>query len=158
MFQWIGIWEIYCNKRIFFLLRDLLLFMFCYDFREGEDFKGVEKNTDVFVVIEIIICNFVVVYVILNLKKRFKTFYYSEFEDFFCQILLKQEFQWFNVGGNKYQFLEGDFVCVIYIKLRICFWGEQCYLMWERFYGVCLILNLLDGGINVCNFNMFIGY
>lgn len=58
--------------------------MFCYDFREGEDFKGVEKNIDVFVVIEIIICNFVVAYVILNLRKRFKTFYYSEFEDFFC--------------------------------------------------------------------------
>lgn len=44
--------------------------MYCYDFREGEEFKGVEKNMEVFVDIEIIICNFVVVYVILNLKKK----------------------------------------------------------------------------------------
>lgn len=49
-------------------------------------------------------------------------------------------------------------MCAIYIKLRICSWGEQCYLKRERFYGVRLILNPLDGGINVCNFNMLIGH
>lgn len=49
-------------------------------------------------------------------------------------------------------------MCAIYIKSRICSWGEQCYLMRERFYGVRLILNPLDGGINVCNFNMLIGH
>lgn len=157
MFQWIGTWETHCNKRIL-SLEICPLLMLCYDSGEGEDFKGVEKNRDAPVATETTICNSVVVYVTLNPKKRSKTPYHSEFEDFFCQILLKQEPQWFNVGGNKYQSLEGDPVCAIYIKSRICSWGEQCYLMRERFYGVRLILNPLDGGINVCIFNMLTGH
>lgn len=60
--------------------------MFCYDFGEGEDFKGVEKNTEVFVDIEIIICNFVVVYVILNKKKDLKCFIIWSLKIFFVRF------------------------------------------------------------------------
>lgn len=44
--------------------------MLCYDSREGEDFKGVEKNTDAPVATETTICNSVVAYVTLNPKKK----------------------------------------------------------------------------------------
>lgn len=37
--------------------------MHCYDPREGEEFKGVEKNTEAPVDTETTICNSVVVYV-----------------------------------------------------------------------------------------------
>lgn len=44
--------------------------MHCYDPREGEEFKGVEKNTEAPVDTETTICNSVVVYVTLNPKKK----------------------------------------------------------------------------------------
>lgn len=44
--------------------------MLCYDPREGEEFKGLEKNTEAPVDTETTICNSVVAYVTLNPKKK----------------------------------------------------------------------------------------
>lgn len=44
--------------------------MHCYDPREGEEFKGVEKKTEAPVDTETTICNSVVAYVTLNPKKK----------------------------------------------------------------------------------------
>lgn len=64
--------------------------MLCYDPREGEEFKGVEKNTEAPVDTETTICNSVVAYVTLNPKKKDpKRLIIRSLKIFFCQILLK---------------------------------------------------------------------
>lgn len=88
--------------------------MLCYDSGEGEDFKGVEKNTEAPVATETTICNSVVAYVTSNPQKDPKRLIIRSLKIFFVRFCWSRNpsgLMWEEINISLWR----EILCVPYI-------------------------------------------